>query len=208
MRRYARACAMALVMIAMSLSSLFSATREEAIAYYEEKYEDWLAVYRHKTKVKPGYLAPESPSVDDFIAMNELGVLSQFTEIELGNYGSIAVSWEDYYFIQDRLAQITDEEERFEEESKMATALSFSMNHDISFKCALENIDKLRKAFAKIGAVNRPPVEEEITPDNFLSIINAQYVPIQEKVEQSDHISYEEFKQYVEYLSDNYFEIP
>lgn len=188
-------------------SLLFSATREEAIDYYESKYGDWLdIVIRKRAELLPGDLMPKAPATPKEIGdMYELGLLDTTTEIQLCNFDPISVRWEDYNYIQEILSKISDENERWEEEAKIASALSFSRNFGLPFRCALENQEEIAEAYSKVRYQPTPTTSRKIA-DNIRAAFDDDYVTTEEKAKQAA-ITREEFDAYIEYLKDNYFEL-
>lgn len=175
-----------------SSMSLFSATKEEAIAYYENKYAEELERYRRTGRFRPQYeegdiVKPLTyADIEEWGRLEELGLLDKFTTIKLAGFDEVSVLWKDYYYIQDILSKITDEDERWEEEVKIASALSFSRNFGLPFRCALENQEEIAEAWLKVIYQQTPTTEEN---------------------EEQVAITQEEFNAYIEYLKDNYFEL-
>ena len=173
-------------------SLLFSATREEAIAYYENKYAEELERYRRTGDLWLLYnehgdrKALNFEDVMEWNKLMELGLFDDYTTIKLADFDEVPVLWEDYYFIQDMLEGICDAKERYEVEVKIASALSFSRNFGLSFRCALENQEEIAEAWSRVVYQSAQTIEEKSN---------------------QDAITKEEFDAYIEYLKDNYFEL-
>lgn len=173
-------------------SLLFSATREEAIAYYENKYAEELERYRRTGDLWLLYnehgdrKALNFEDVMEWNKLMELGLFDDYTTIKLADFDEVPVLWEDYYFIQDMLEGICDAKERYEVEVKIASALSFSRNFGLSFRCALENQEEIAEAWSRVIYQSAQTIEEKSN---------------------QDAITKEEFDAYIEYLKDNYFEL-
>lgn len=196
-----------LATIIISSVPLFSATREEAIEYYESTYGDWLdVVIRHKVELGPADLMPDAPSSEAFKNMAKLGLLSTTTKIQLCNRAPMSVKWKDYYYIQDILSTISDEEERWEEEAKIASALSVSKNFNLPFKCALENLDAIEKAYSKVEGYAPTPSKGRETLDSIRDFFDESYETTWEKHDKAKK-SQEDFERFLDNLRDNWYEI-
>ena len=192
-------------------SLLFSATREEARAYYENKYSNELERYRRTGDLWLLYdehgdrKALNFEDIMEWNKLMELGLFDDYTIIKLADFDEVPVLWEDYYFIQDMLEGIYDAKERYEVEVKIASALSFSRNFGLPFRCALENQEEIAEMYSKVRYQPTPTTGRKIA-DNIRAAFDDDYVTTEEKAEHAA-ITMEEFKAYIKYLKDNYFEL-
>lgn len=202
-----------LILATMAISSvpLFSATREEAIAYYENKYAKELEEYRRTgyfgVTDERGMVIPLSEAMmKERAQMSELGLFNKYTKMKLGS-STVSVPWNIYYEISDKLATITDEKTKEALEEKYAQAAVYSKNFDLDFHCALENLDAIEKAYSKVekGYFPTPTKGREIL-DSIRDFFDESYETTWEKHDKAEK-SQEDFERFLDNLRDNWFEI-
>ena len=190
--------------------SLFAATKQEAREYYEKKYAKELEQYRRTGEFGSRYdeygrIKPLTMSdIEEWSRLSELGLLDKTTEIKLGNFDSVPVSWEIYYEITDNLATISDENERFEMENRYAIALSYSRNFDLPFHCALENLDEIAEAWSKVEYAPTPTKGREIF-DSIHNFFDDDYVTTWEAYDAAQKTQ-DDFEAFINSLRENWFE--